>query len=146
MQSPTFNPLAAPLSAVSATHAHEPAVSATHALEPAVSADPDVLEPAESATHAPEPAVSATHAHEPAASADPDVLEPAALEPGPLNDLNSLINALDIHETPNVEVRQIDEITNLDNHIYNRIEIINNSIPIDRPGLTLQEVEYLLLH
>jgi len=34
---------------------------------------------------------------------------------------------------------------NLDNHIYNRIQIISNTIPINSPGLTLQEVENLLM-
>ena len=76
---------------------------------------------------------------------DNDLSDPHGLNPVNTPSLNALVNALD-NDAEHAE-RQNDHIinNNLDNHIYNRIQIISNTIPINSPGLTLQEVENLLM-
>jgi hypothetical protein len=63
--------------------------------------------------------------------------------------LNPLVNALDNYAIQsNIAITNNDynnNAFNLDNHIYNQIEFISNAIPIATTGLTLRQVETLLM-
>lgn len=80
---------------------------------------------------------------------DDDLSDPHGLNPLNTQATNPLINALDNYAIQNnVEIPNNDyniNQFNLDNHIYNQIELISNTIPINSPGLTLQQVENLLM-
>lgn len=60
--------------------------------------------------------------------------------------VNSLVNTLDNYAIQsNVDITNNNNVFNLDNHIYNQIELISNTIPISTTALTLLQVENLLM-